>query len=326
MNKIRSGQLFAILFLIRSFSLLCTDIPFSPVQLGGALLSAAAQGLVLLPIALTAGVEPSKPASCLFGAFFLLWGGHCFLQLWGVAAGVTFPVHNKLFGALLLTGVCLYGVQLGIHALARSASLLLPLFGAALAVLLLGAWSKAQPENLYTASAGSLCSAAWQDFSECGWLPGAAYLCRFASFKPRRAVYGALLGQLCATVLVSLLGMAVLGRVGALVEFPFFTLGAFSQPFATQRADAVYVVLFTLIGTITIAMQLYLAGSCIARLFPKFPYPFYAGGAGTLLAAWGMHSAGVLHTGLFGIWILLLCGLLPPAQALWRRVQKRLSA
>ena len=139
MNKIRSGQLFAICFLIRSFSLLCTDNPFSAVQLGGAVLSATLQGLILLPILLTAGIEPSKPASCLFGAFFLLWGGHCFLQLWGVAAGVTFPVHNKLFGALLLTGVCLYGVQLGIHALARSASLLLPLFGVALAVLLAAA-------------------------------------------------------------------------------------------------------------------------------------------------------------------------------------------
>lgn len=184
MNKIRSGQLFAICFLIRIFSLLCTDIPFSAVQLGGAVLSAALQGLILLPILLTAGIEPSKPASCLFGAFFLLWGGHCFLQLWGVAAGVTFPVHNKLFGALLLTGVCLYGVQLGIHALARSASLLLPLFGVALAVLLLGAWSKAQPENLYAAAGGSLLSAAWKDLCECGWLPGAAYLCRFTPFRP----------------------------------------------------------------------------------------------------------------------------------------------
>ena len=56
MNKIRSGQLFAICFLIRIFSLLCTDIPFSAVQLGGAVLSAALQGLILLPILLTAGV------------------------------------------------------------------------------------------------------------------------------------------------------------------------------------------------------------------------------------------------------------------------------
>ena len=281
MNKIRSGQLFAICFLIRIFSLLCTDIPFSAVQLGGAVLSAALQGLILLPILLTTGIEPSKPASCLFGAFFLLWGGHCFLQLWGVAAGVTFPVHNKLFGALLLTGVCLYGVQLGIHALARSASLLLPLFGVALAVLLLGAWSKAQPENLYAAAGGSLLSAAWKDLCECGWLPGAAYL---------------------------------------------FTLGAFSQPFATQRADAIYVVLFTLIGTSTIAVQLYLAGACIARLFPKFPCPFYAGGAGTLLVAWGMHSLGLLHSGLFGVWILLLCGILPVGQQLWGQLRKRRTA
>lgn len=248
------------------------------------------------------------------------------MQLWGVAAGVTFPVHNKLFGALLLTGVCLYGVQLGIHALARSASLLLPLFGVALAVLLLGAWSKAQPENLYAAAGGSLLSAAWQDLCECGWLPGAAYLCRFTPFRPRRAVYGALLAQLGATVLVSLLGIAVLGRVGAQVEFPFFTLGAFSQPFATQRADAIYVVLFTLIGTITIAVQLYLAGACIARLFPKFPYPFYAGGAGTLLVAWGMHSLGLLHSGLFGVWILLLCGILPVGQQLWGQLRKRRTA
>ena len=146
------------------------------------------------------------------------------------------------------------------------------------------------------------------------------------TFRPRRAVYGALLAQLGATVLVSLLGIAVLGRVGAQVEFPFFTLGAFSQPFATQRADAIYVVLFTLIGTITIAVQLYLAGACIARLFPKFPYPFYAGGAGTLLVAWGMHSLGLLHSGLFGVWILLLCGILPVGQQLWGQLRKRRMA
>ena len=127
-------------------------------------------------------------------------------------------------------------------------------------------------------------------------------------------------------ILVSLLGIAVLGRVGAQVKFPFFTLGAFSQPFATQRADAIYVVLFTLIGTITIAVQLYLAGACIARLFPKFPYPFYAGGAGTLLVAWGMHSLGLLHSGLFGVWILLLCGILPVGQQLWEQLRKRRTA
>ncbi|MCI5816423.1 hypothetical protein [Ruminococcus sp.] len=322
MNKIRSGQLFAILFLIRSFSLLCTDIPFSARQLGGALLSAMLQGLVLIPLLRTRVPTPSAPAAGLFGLFFLAWGGHCFLQLWGVAAGVTFPVHNKLFGALLLTAVCLYGVMLGIRALARSATLLLPLFGVALAVLILGAWRKAEPENLYAAAAGSPFAAAWQDFCECGWLPCAAYLCRFTPFHPRRAVYGALLAQLGSAVLVSLLGMAVLGRVGSLAEYPFFTLGAFSQPFATQRADAVYVVLFTLIGTITIAMQLYLAGSCIAGLFPRFPYPFYAAAAGTLLAAWGMHSAGLLHSWLYGVWILLLCGVLPLVQLLKKGAQR----
>ncbi len=316
MRSLRSGQLFALLVLLRIFALFCTTVPFSAAGIGGALLSSALQAVLLLAVCALydngfAATRDMRPPWLLavYGLFFLCWGARLLLRLWEVASGITFPVQNKLLGALLLALVCLYASYLGLKSIARGATIVFALLLVCLAILLLGAYAQFSPENLLPAGRGVL-AAFWQDLCDSGGIVSAFFLCGFVKEHRRRAVLGAVAASFSILLLLSLLGMGVLGRLVEVADYPFFTLGAFSQPFSTQRADAIYVVVFTLLGTVSIALQIRLAAYALTELCPRCPYKNAVVTVLLLVLAFCMHRF-LRMAWLGAIGIALLLGVVP---------------
>lgn len=318
MSRVRGGQLFAILFLLRMFTFLCTPLPFSSVQIGGSLLSTAVQALLVLPaLALyDRGFQPVRPnrdkwVAVLYGLFFVYWGASALVRLWTVATGISFPITSMRLGAVLLAVCCLYAAKLGLRTLGRASAIVFGLFLLTLAVMLIGAFGKLQAENLLPDGNGGLLRAAWADLCDSGELPAAVILCGYAQTRRRHALFSMLLAKLAVITLVSVLGILVLGRLMDIADYPFFTLGSFSQPFAVQRADSLYLILFTMLGVVSVTTQILLASTMLHAVAPRCPHTVLIATAACLAGGVCLSLTGSATVHAAGIAIVLLTLLIP---------------
>jgi hypothetical protein len=100
----------------------------------------------------------------------------------------------------------------------------------------------------------------------------------------KKAVYSYITAKLAVTLIISFIGITVLGRLMQISEYPFFSIGAYSQPLQIQRSDAVYIVLFTLLCVLFVSVQMYLSATLISKVFPKFKYSKWLVGASVAIA------------------------------------------
>jgi len=77
------------------------------------------------------------------------------------------------------------------------------------------------------------------------------------------------LGKCLLLVFLTVIGMTVLGyRMGAAAH-PFFSIVSVSQPFRTQRADAIYLVLFGMLCIFRLTLYTTLAAHLLRQMFQK---------------------------------------------------------
>ena len=251
MNKISNLQLFSILLLPGAWSILCIPALYGGGQLLGAAAGCGIQLLLCVPVFALArhGRETDflrqKWLCCLYALFFILWGARS-LTLMHTAVPrqlLTSPGHVTAAVLLLLT--CLYTSTAGLKATARCAVLMLGVLGVTLVLLVVGAWRRVEPSAL--SAQGGFSQGMLTYLALGGELPAAWVLLQHAGTGGCRAVGTYLLAKLGLCLLVLFLCITAGGRLTSEAAYPLFTLTVLSQPFAGQRADAVYLLAFVML-------------------------------------------------------------------------------
>ncbi len=324
MNRIKSSQLLTILLLSGAWSVLCMTRAASGADLLGILPGTLMQLAVCVPMLLPERyqcsmfriVSESRSLGAVYVLFFLLWGAHGFAQFWAVSAEINLAVQGRMTAAVLITLVCLYTCSLGLRSMARCAPIVTAVLLLSVLVLLLGAKGRIRPDRLVTGTEGLL-SAALSYFSMGGELAAAWILLGTVQTGKRRAVLGLLAGKAVLAFLTVFLCITVGGRLTALSEHPFFTLITLTQPLQSQRADALFILVFVMLYVMHITLQTGVIAHLLHAMFPKlrFAAPLSLG-VMLLLSPWMAHASG--HV-LYSILILLTAGILP----LWLCLKRR---
>ncbi len=276
MNKIHSSQLFAILMLSAAWSVLCLPAAQGGAQLVSIGIVFAVQLLLTVPMllltregfSLEQTIRQKKWLGFIYLLFFLLWGANGFSQLWEVSARISLPVSGSLTAAVLMVITCLYTCSLGLKALARCAPLMLGLLAVSAAVLVIGAYSRMDITRLAPAGEG-IAGSGISYFSMCGELTAAFVLLGRTKGNVRRAIHGYLAGRSLFAGLVIFLCVCAAGRLAGISSYPFFTLTALSQPLQSQRADALYILVFVMLFVMHITLQTGAAAHLLQAMFPK---------------------------------------------------------
>jgi hypothetical protein len=127
-----------------------------------------------------------------------------------------------------------------------------------LVVLVYGVTSKMSLENLYQAQDSyNVLYYTLTDFSKSVDLIFWVLLMGNGSSKGEAYRY---LGyKTLALVLISVIGISVLGGVSVIYEYPFLDFGAYSQPFGIQRADGLYTLVTTMLCVLNVSTAVILS-------------------------------------------------------------------
>ena len=282
MNVIKSSQLFTILLCVRTFSVICSSDSSDACQMAGAVLSALIQFITVLPMlrlwqtgSFRLMSEPlfCVPVRILYIVFLLIWGSESFSALWEVSKNVYFPIESSLMGELILAGVCVYTASLGLKAAARASFFVTGLLVLSLLMIVLGALPQAQLSNFVPdAKIGGVLKCALKDYCDSGELVLCFLLLGSVKGNAERSVKSFFLVKLLLIECISVIEITVLGKIMDISEFPFFKAGAFSQPFSIQRADSVYMLLFTMLCLLTATIQIVLAAYLMGSMLPKMRF------------------------------------------------------
>lgn len=321
MNKISGTQLFSILICTRAFGLICSGVIADASQMAGAAISIAAQFLFALPmIVLYSRYGFSAEKDMLFGRFgkllyllyFIAGGAVSFRSLWNVSKSVYFPVDSSLACAVITAVVCLYCASLMLSSLSRSSVIIAGILFFSLAVLIIGAYSRADLAN-YTpdTTLKKALSTGVQNFCSSGELVLLFILLDSISKKHSKGITAFFTGSFILTQLIYIIEITVLGNLITLSDFPFFTAGAFSQPLSIQRSDSLYMITFTLLCVLTITTQLIISSLLIEQIIPELRYNKLLAVLLMLCLSAAMSATGIDITIPMGIMTAVLSVILP---------------
>jgi hypothetical protein len=279
MNNISSGQMTVALLLSNAFLLMCVSSPLGLTGAAGIGIAFFLECLLCLPTLILYRKGFSFSAYCqqshkwipaLFVLYLLIRGGLSFRLLWNSATKLSLPFSQPLLAAILIGLVCLYTASLGIRAFARAGTVLFGVFVATLLLLLLGAYPRMDLGQLATQSHAltETGSGIVQILSLGDTLPLFFLLMdvtrRKRSFQP----LWFLLLSLILWELMLLLCKAVLGALLSEAQSPFFLLTAVSQPLRTQRADALFLIVFVLLCIVRLTLLTVLSAHLLGMLLP----------------------------------------------------------
>lgn len=329
MSKIKSSQLFGILISIRMFSIICSADSSNAEQMTGAALSIFFQFLVAIPMMLLYNDESfSLKKHMLMGSFgkslyvifFILWGAFSFSSLWEVTKSVYFPINSSFAGSLILAAVCVYTASLGIRAVSRVSGFMMGLIVFSLFIMILGAYPKAELAN-FTPDAhfSGIIKSAIKDFCRSGELVMMFILLEFVPENKRKGINCFFAGKFILTEAVAIIEITVLGKIMNLSDFPFFSAGAFSQPLSIQRADSLYMILFTMLCVMTVTLQIVLSTVILDELLPKLKYKSLLSAVLMLIVSSSINLLKIDLTFIIGFLILLLAVIIPILTYIVRR-------
>ncbi len=328
MTKIRSYQLFSMLIAVRVLSIICSADLSNAGQMAGTALSLVLQFLAALPMlslykdgtfSLSSGMLFSGFGKTLYIVFFVLWGAGAFTGLWEVTKSVYFPISSSFTGGLILAAVCVYTASLGIKALSRVSGLMTGLIIVSLGIIVLGAVPEMELSNFVpSADLIGILKYTVRDFAGSGELVMLFVLLQYADHARAKGVKAFFIGKLILAEVISVIEITVLGNIMKVTDFPFFAAGAFSQPLSIQRADSVYMLLFTMLCVVTTTLQIVLSVIFIGQLMPKMKYKAL-GTAVLMLAISGASGLSGIDIAPITGGMTVLLGVVFPIAMLFRR-------
>lgn len=301
------GQLLLLLFMCRVFTLM-TFVPFArdgeglTLRLTAAAVSTAVQAVLLIPVVMLKKsateviIQKNKPcgiiAAALYLLFFLFVTANSLLHFQSFLSARFFPYADSLVWIGVILIVCVYCAFLGTEALGRSAVLLFWIFVLSLAAMAISSAKGADSANLYfePLNAGGLFSAVLDDLSRSGEICAAVFLAgRVRPQEQNRStersrpdgksgcglrcgIYGLLASKLVLAETVMLLVAAVLGDFALLSDYPFLALGTFGGERFIQRADSLYLIVWTITAVLNVSLFLHIAAGLFGEVFPKMKF------------------------------------------------------
>ncbi|MGN1481731.1 GerAB/ArcD/ProY family transporter [Porcipelethomonas sp.] len=332
MSKINSGQLFTLLIGVRMFSIICSAQPSNAEQMAGAALSVLLQLLAVLPMtalyrqdgfSLKKEMLLGRFGKVLYIIFFIVWGALSFSSLWGVTKSVYFPIDSSLAGSFILAAVCVYTASLGLKSVSRYSTIMFGLIIFSLFIMIIGAYPKADLANFApNAHLSGIINNALKDFCSSGELVMMFILMEFIPSKKTQNVMKFFAGKLILTELVAVIEITVLGKIMDISDFPFFSAGSFSQPFSIQRADSLYMVLFTMLCVMTVTLQIILCSWLIQEILPDLKYSALLSAVLMMGMSWAVNIFNIDLTPVTGLLILVLSVIIPIIMYIKRRYSK----
>ena len=281
MNKISFSQLITALLLSSAFMLMCLSAPVGIEYMAGTAISFALQAILCIPIiflykkgfSLSAYCnEKHYVIPCLFALYFMLRGGVSFILVWNGGKQLSLPFSEPLVTAVLIGIVCLYTASLGICAFARASSIVFGILTLTVAVLLIGAWQRIDTMELAETTENTIVGSTLRNLSLADTLPALFVLLNFKDGKKTHKALIFLPIGLIMWEIVLFLCITVLGSLLPTAPYPFFLLTAVSQPFSSQRADALYLILFVLLCILRITLLTVLSAHLLGMVFPKLKF------------------------------------------------------
>lgn len=278
MNKISYGQGFAILLLMSSFGIVCASSAYSFGQMTGILISSVLQAILVLPIIYiykkkNFSLEKSpKWILVLYTLYFLLYGGFSFSRFYNAARAMHFPINSRIFALILIAIVCLYSAMLGIKSVSRGSVLIFGLLVLSIIILFLGSYSKIDMDRFKWDDTGGIFKNCFSDFVFSSELAVIFVLFNLIGKNHAKCAYSFIIAKFILAEFISFIGITVLGCLSGSVQYPFFAIGSYSQPFSVQRADGIYIILFTMLCAVSITVYIIIASMLIKLVFPKLKY------------------------------------------------------
>jgi spore germination protein KB len=181
-----------------------------------------------------------------------------------------FKTANPYLWIGIFLVICVYCAIIGIEGIARSSTAVFVILLMMLIIMGVTSARDFDPVNIYvTAPKGTLIFAVIDELAKNGEIVALAFLCKYIPEKMNRTVCGLLIGKVILTLAVLTLIQGVLGDFAMLTDYPFLAVGAYAGVNFLQRADAVYLVVWTMTAVLKTALYINICAGLITECFPK---------------------------------------------------------
>ena len=265
--KLSCGQLWAVLFAFRAFSLMCSGTGYSVKCFLGVLVSTAVQLAFVLPVTFLLSRKKYISEKCgLIAAFYFIFTG---ITVFGKFSCFS-TAGSPLTLTVLMTVAVLWCCRYEVSSCGRTAVVISGMFIIMTAFLMLSVSKHMNIRNISSASAED--SSLFVYVAENLWeniffpvIPAAALL---AGRCRTRGIAAYFLSSVLISAVIIFAGASVLGTESFAADTPFFSLCSFFAPSGLQRMDAMFLAVFVLCAAVCITVC-----ACISSRLLNLP-PF----------------------------------------------------
>lgn len=296
-KKISGYQLFFLLLISRCFSLM-TYVPLfsqgqgSDIRFKAIVISVIIQGLLVIPLIMLNKKHPDKSVTEIISEKSKPWGyfsqilyllffvtlctGQSVRYLDFLGSGLSVSensVSYRLIPLAALLIVCGYCSYCGIEGLARSSVVIFIPFLAMLFLMTIQSGNSFHLRNFYCENNNNgLFEAVSDELVRNGEIIGAAYLMKNVRSGLQKGLYLLLAAKLTVTAFITALFTGVLGDYADLCDYPFLTVGSFTNSELFRHNDALYLILWTISAVISISIFLCIIDGIFSEMTHKKMY------------------------------------------------------
>jgi|GEM_PF-379118 len=281
--KITYGQFASLLLISDAFMLICTGGSMSVMTVLTLLGVFILQAAVIIPsVMILKKIKKPIVAKIVHSLLFIInctWGGLLFIKVWKVSSYLYMPVifpsfiSEKLAISALIALSVFYVSSQGIKALGRAAVIVAGFGVLCILVTVFGTLGKMNFDYVRFGDTAEIPKILFQTLPMSGSLIGYCILSENTAEKPSAAVLGTVYFS-CKAVLTAVLlfiCLAVTSGIMGVTEFPVITASQLSQPLNSQRMDSFFIIIFTVLAVMSIAVAAVLSAYLLSKIFPKFP-------------------------------------------------------
>lgn len=275
MNNISKRQMAALLLIMDMFELFCCMGSISLRTLWGVLVGISLQLFAAL-IFVSKGGELKKGACIFFLAYAVFCGGTVFSALWRTSGAVYIPyesshgVWGRLMTAGLIALVCLYCSSTGIKTAARAAVIAVAVGTFCLLIDFISAVFNAEWSNVLLPERYSAVHEFVRGMAYSGSLGSFVILLGKVKGDKAKATVWYFTAKAVVSAVLILTVLPVAGGIMKIADFPVITAAQLSQPFAAQRIDSLFLVIFSVFAVFSAALQVMTGAYLVKGLFPHF--------------------------------------------------------
>lgn len=281
MSRISRGQYAALLLITDTFTLFCLMGSVSLMTVIGFAAAVLLQFIMAIPAVRfysSGGTlkNSGKSAEWFYLIYLILWGGLLFVMLWNAAEVIYIPYDNfgiipaKLLISGLIAVTCLYASSPGLRSLSRAGFIAAALGALCIAIVVISAFSDAKWENFAeSAYMSGFFGELSRGFVLSGGLGSFAVLLGFTNGDVAKNVRFYFIGKLILLTAVTSAAVLVAGGIMEIAEFPIITAAQLSQPFSSQRIDALFLIIFVILAVFSVSVQTVSASYLLERVVPS---------------------------------------------------------